>query len=187
MCKITKTTLTSFPILIGLVLLCQVLASCESQNTYANLREQEKKSISDYIAREHINVLNEWPSKWGEKDYYKITGWDDDVYIHVIEQDSASKQVKAGDIIVTRYKKYGLGSYSDTTVYWTVDDGGNPIEFQLGNTSDTYYIKGWTAALLVMKYSESHCRIICPSKMGVSEDNSSVTPYGYELKFKKKQ
>jgi len=169
--------------IIGLLFLCVALVGCESQNTYAKLRENEKKVISDYIEREHINVLDAIPATWGEKDYYKVPDYDD-FYLHVISQDSTARQVKYADLILTRYKKYGLEAYSDTTRYWTTDDGGEPITFQYGNTSDTYYVLGWTVAMSILKYSDSHCRIICPSKMGTSTDNSSVTPYGYELKFK---
>jgi len=176
--KTTTTTILGLLVLFGLV-----LTGCESQNTYAKLRETEKQVISDYIEREHINVLNEVPEVWGEKDYYKVPDYDD-YYIHVVHRDTTARKAKSGDYLLVRYKKYGLEAYSDTTRYWTTDDGGEPIQFQLGNTADTYYIIGWTVAMTVLEYSDSQCKIICPSKMGTTTDNSSVTPYGYELKFK---
>lgn len=182
----TKTqTKTKTTTVIGLLMGLCLLMGCESQNTYSKLREKEKQTISDYIAREGINVINELPATgatWGEKDYYAVPYYDD-LYIHFVLQNTAGRQVKAGDKILTRYKKYGLTSYSDTTRYWDTDDGGMPLEFQLGNTSDTYYVIGWTVAMSLLQYSGSQCRIICPSKTGFSDDNSSVTPYGYELKF----
>jgi hypothetical protein len=46
---------------------------------------------------------------------------------------------------------------------------------------------GWQVALKYMKYTDSQCKIICPSKMGFSEENSAVTPYGYDLKIKIKR
>jgi len=179
----TKTKIrTKITTIIGLVMVVMGLMGCESKNTYSKLREQEKKDINDFIAREGINVVNELPTTWGEKDYYAVPNYDD-FYIHIVSQDPTAREAQLGNIILVRYKKYGLGAYSDTTRYWTTDDGGEPIPFQLGNTSDEYYCLGWTVAMSVVKYSQSVCRIICPSKMGFSADNSSVTPYGYELKL----
>jgi len=166
---------------IACVLIPLMMWGCQSQNTYSKLREKEKKTISDYMDREGINVVDEWPKVWGEKDYYAVPNYDD-FYIHVISVDSTSGEAQTGDMILMRYKKYGLGSYSDTTRYWTTDDGGSPIQFQLGNTSDEFYCAGWTVAIETIKYN-AHCRIICPSKLGFTVDNSSVTPYGYELKY----
>jgi len=169
---------------VGLVLIGMCIMGCQSQNTYSKLREQENKTISDYIEREGIHVVDEMPKVWGEKDYYAVPNYDD-LYIHVISVDSTSGEAQTGDMILMRYKKYGLGSYSDTTRYWNTDDGGEPVPFQLDNTSDDYYCAGWTAAIKTIHYN-AHCRIICPSKLGFTTDNSSVTPYGYELKYQRR-
>lgn len=168
----------------AMLLLALLLVGCQSQNTYSKLREKEKKAISAYIDRDGINVLDELPTVWGEKDYYAVPNYDD-FYIHVIDVDSTSGEIHTADIILMRYKKYGLGAYSDTIRYWNTDDGGSPISFQYGNPTDEFYCAGWSAAIEVMKYN-GHCRIICPSKLGFTEDNSNVTPYGYELKFIKR-
>ncbi len=169
--------------LFGLICALPVfLTGCQSTTTYSKLLQQEKKLISDYIEREGIRVVDEIPEVWGEKDYYAVPNYDN-LYIHIIEQDKTAPEVKGGNTILLRYKKYNLTAYSDTTRYWTTDDGGYPISFQFGNISDSYYCAGWTAAIAVMKHSGGHCHIICPSKLGFSEDNSSVTPRGYELKF----
>jgi len=159
-----------------------LLMGCESQNTYSKLRDKEKQTIREYIEREGINVLDEIPKVWGEKDYYAVPDYDD-LYIHVISQDTSTLEAEYGDIVLMRYKKYGLSAYSDTTRYWTTDDGGYPVSFQYGNTSDTYYCAGWTIAIYTIKNSGSRARIICPSKLGFTDDNSSVTPYGYEIRF----
>ena len=46
---------------------------------------------------------------------------------------------------------------------------------------------GWQVALKYMKYTDSECKIICPSKLGFSNENSAVIPYGYDLKIKIKR
>lgn len=169
-----------------LMVLAIVGSGCQSTNTYSKLREQEKQVIKDYIAREGINVVNELPTVWGEKDYYMVPNTDD-FYLHVIDPGNKDAVAEAGQTILMRFKKYGLTAYSDTIRFWTTEDGGEPVHFQLGNTSDEYYCYGWTKAIEVMQYSGGHCRIICPSKMGFTDDNSSVTPYGYELRFSVKK
>ena len=175
------TGLTGLASLVGFLVMALTLTSCQG-NTYAKLLKKEKQQISDYINREGIRVWDEMPKEWGEKDYYAVPGYDN-LYIHFIEQDTTQKEVVLGQTILVRYKKYGLGAYADTIRYWTTDDGPFPITFQLGNSADQYYCQGWTAAIVTMKHSGGHCRIICPSKLGFVDDNSSVTPYGYELKF----
>lgn len=177
-----KGRLTGLVGLAGLLVLALSLTSCQG-NTYAKLLKKEKQKISDYIDREGIRVVDELPKVWGEKDYYAVPGYDN-LYVHFIEQDTTQKEVVLGQTILVRYKKYSLDSYSDTIRYWTTDDGAEPITFQLGNSADQYYCQGWTAAIVTMKHNGGHCRIICPSKLGFVDDNSSVTPYGYELKFK---
>lgn len=170
--------------IIGACFLAIVLVGCKG-TTYSKLLKEEKKQIKNYISSQGIRVLDEMPEVWGEKDYYAIPGYDN-IYIHIItdEMDSTSNPAELGAEIVLRYKKYSLKAYSDTIRYWTTDDGGAPIEFQLGNSADPFYCAGWTLAIQTMKYSGGHCYLICPSKLGFVEDNSSVTPYGYELKFK---
>lgn len=170
--------------IIGACFLAIALVGCKG-TTYSKLLKEEKKQIKNYISSQGIRVLDEMPEVWGEKDYYAIPGYDN-IYIHIItdEMDSTSKPAELGAEIVLRYKKYSLKAYSDTIRYWTTDDGGAPIEFQLGNSADPFYCAGWTLAIQTMKYSGGHCYLICPSKLGFVEDNSSVTPYGYELKFK---
>jgi len=165
-------------LLVGMV----VLTGCESQNTYSKLREQEKQKISDFIQRNGITVVEEWPKVWNSKLYYHVPDYDD-FYIQVIDSGNVNCVAQTGQTILLRFIKYSLDVYSDTIRYWTTEDGGDPISFQFGNTSEDTYCAGWTATIDVVKYSGSHCRIICPSKLGFSEDNSSVTPYGYEILF----
>lgn len=165
-----------------LLLAVMLFSGCKG-NTYSKLLKKENKLIDDFIDREGIRVFDEWPKTWGEKDYYSVPGTEN-MYIHIIEQDTSNTEISTGCIVWMRYKKYGLKNGSDTIRYWTTDDGAEPIRFQYQNPADQFYCAGWNKAVELMKYSGSHCRIICPSKMGFSEDLNSVTPYGYELKFK---
>ena len=58
----------------------------------------------------------------------------------------------------------------------------HPYEFQYGDLSSCEAV-GWHEAVRLMKYSDSECEIIVPSKQGFEADEMSVTPYVYILKI----
>lgn len=186
--------------MIGLLVLGALCAmtSCTG-NTYSSQLKAEKKLIQAYLEREKINVIHEIPEddkKWGEKDYYQVSGYDN-LYFHLVKRGDpihitasgdtiATDEVIATETVVMRYRKYTLDTNADTASYWTVLDSAYPVEFTY-LTDYTTAPKAWHAAVGLMKYSESECKIICPSKLGFSEDGNTVTPYGYDLKMKIKR
>lgn len=158
------------------------MVGCKS-NTYSNLRKKEKKLIKNYISRKGLNILTTEPAEsyvWDEKDYYQVDGYDE-LYFH-LRRRGDSIQVKANDVIVTRYKKFDLTENPDTLSYWTTMEQAHPYEFQYGNLSSCEAV-GWHEAVRLMKYSDSECEIIVPSKQGFEADEMSVTPYVYILKI----
>lgn len=192
-------------LLIGLPIL---FPSCAG-NTYSALRQQEDRLIANYLSRNNINVLKEEPAidyVWGEKDYYKVEGYDN-LYFHLISRgdsirldsvsptqvDTIDMTILRNDIIVTRYKQFGLTEYADTLSYWTTLDLAHPYEFFYGIVSGTAsgYTQiceaiGWHEAVRLMKYPNSQCQIIVPSKQGFEVDQTSVTPYIYLMKIQVK-
>lgn len=172
-----------FILLTGVAL---IGAGCQG-NTYSNLRNKEKKLIKNYISRNNLNILTEEPDedyKWGEKDYYQVEGFDD-LYFHLRHRGDAG-EVIANDLIVTRYKKFELTEGADTLSYWTTLDQAHPYEFQYGNMSSCE-AQGWHMAVKLMKYSDSECEVIVPSKLGFDAEQMSVTPYVYIMRIKVKQ
>ena len=184
--------------MLGLVL---VLTGCSS-NTYSHLRDQEDKLIANYISRNNLQIVTEEPDVnhvWGEKEYYKVKGYDD-LYFHLISRgdsvridtlspiqiDTVDLTIVAKDVIITRYKQFGLTEDADTLSYWSTLEQAYPYEFQYGITSTCECI-GWHVAVGLMKYPDSQCEIIVPSKLGFSNEQSTVTPYVYIMKIKVKQ
>ena len=175
-----------------------ILVGCTS-NSYSSDLKAEKKLIADYIAREGINVIYEMPeddSKWGEKDYYQVNGYDY-LYFHLVHRGSPyhvnsygdtirTDSVLATETVVMRYRKYTLTINPDTADYWTTLNSAYPLEFTY-LTDYTTAPQAWHVAVGLMKYSDSECKIICPSKLGFTEDGNTVTPYGYDLKMKIKR
>jgi len=189
---------TIFLALTGLVLLA---TSCNN-NTYSRLRDQEDKLIANYISRNNLQIVTEEPAKdhvWGEKEYYKVKGYDN-FYFHLISRgdsvridsvgkatpDTVDLKIVSNDLIVARYKQFQLTEYADTLSYWTTLDQAYPYEFHYYNTSECEIV-AWHLAIGLMKYPDSQCEIIVPSKLGDSNAQSSVTPYVYILKIKVKQ
>ena len=184
---------TIFFLLAGIGL---VIAGC-SQNTYSRLRDQEDKLIANYISRNNLTILTEEPAVdqvWAEKEFYKVKGYDN-LYFHLISRgdsirvdgtDTVDLSIATNDIIIARYKQFGLTENADTLSYWTTLDQAYPLEFHYLNTSECECV-AWHIAIKLMKYPESQCEVIVPSKLGFSNEQTTVTPYVYILKIKVKQ
>lgn len=185
-------------LLVGIVF---VATGCNN-NTYSNLRNQEDKLIANYISRNGLHILREEPEDdyvWDEKDYYKVVGYDN-FYYHLISRgdsvridtisatriDTVDLAIEVNSLIIARYKQFALTENADTMSYWTTLDQAFPYEFHYGNTSECESV-AWHIAVKLMKYPDSQCEIIVPSKLGFTDDQTTVTPYVYILKIKVKQ
>lgn len=183
-------------LILGIVL---TLACGCNGNIYSELLKEERQLIENYIIRNGIQVVDTLPAygEWGNNVYYRVPDYDN-FYFHLVEMgdttfvpqgDSVCKEnaeLEIGETVLLRYKRYTLDEYPDTLFNWSTMDGADPISLQYMVNSETS-CTGWQVALQYMKYHESQCKIICPSKMGFSAENSSVTPYGYDLKIKIKR
>lgn len=184
-------------ILFGWICVCGLFAlyGCDQQKSYSEQRKQEDKLIENYIKRMGINVLETLPADdyvWGEKDYYRVAGYDD-LYFHLEKRGDSIRvsnsgdttridKVSGGETIIMRYKEYELTENTDTTSNWTTNDSPYPIEFKYDGYGDrTISCTGWQVAVGLMGYPESVCKVIVPSKQGFSAAVKAVKPYGYDL------
>ncbi|MBR1426056.1 MAG: DUF4827 family protein [Paludibacteraceae bacterium] len=167
------------------------LTACNSASSYSSQLQDEKQLIADYIKREHINIIYELPEddQWGEKDYYQVPLRDNFLFHLVRRGDTIAingtdtvhlSPVTDNDMIIMRYRRYTLTEHPDTASFWTTMDTPSPTEFRY-LTDYTNASTAWHIAVGLMRYSGSECRIICPSKLGLSAEQTSVTPYGYDL------
>ena len=162
-----------------------VLIGCNN-NTYSDDLKEEQKLIENFIQRQGIQVVTEEPTEWGDKVYWKLPDYDN-YYFHLVQQgDTASAELEAKDKVLLRYRQYTLEAYADTVSFWTTLDSPNPVELQYMVSSDAS-CTGWQIALQYMKYSGAECKIICPSKLGFTDQNSNVIPYGYDMKIQIKR
>mgnify|MGYP005610380427 FL=1 len=162
-----------------------ILIGCNN-NTYSDDLKAEEELIESFIKRQGIKVVTEEPTEWTENLYWKLPDYDN-FYFHLTERgDTTLAELEAKDKVLLRYRQYTLDAYADTISYWTTLDSPNPVEIQYLVQSSAS-CSGWQIALQHMKYSGAQCKIICPSKLGFEEENSTVTPYEYELKIKIKR
>ena len=167
-------------------LLLLLITGCKKNNVYSNLLKEERLLIESYIQHNSIQVWDTLPAdnEWGEKVYYRVPDADN-FYFHLVSiGDTTLDEVETGDVVSIRFKRYTLNEYADTLYNWTTADSPKPIKFEyhpLVATSEMTCL-GWQLAIKYMKYPKAQCKIIFPSKLGFSEENSSVTPYGYDIK-----
>ena len=162
-----------------------LLIGCNN-NTYSDDLKEEQKLIENFIARQGITVVTEEPTEWGDNVYWKVPDYDN-FYFHLVERgDTTFTELDAKDLVLLRYRQYTLEAYADTISCWTTQDTPYPVELQYLVQSEASCM-GWQVALQYMKYSGAECKIICPSKLGFSEQNSLVIPYGYDMKIKIKR
>ena len=162
-----------------------ILTGC-NVNSYSDDLKEEQKLIENFIQRQGIQVVTEEPTEWKENVYWKLPDYDN-YYFHLVNAgDTTSAELEAKDIVFLRYRQYTLNAYADTVSCWTTLDTPNPVELQYKVTSSAS-CAGWQIALQHMKHSGAECKIICPSKLGFSEQNSQVIPYGYDMKIKIKR
>jgi hypothetical protein len=176
-------------IMMGMMVL--LAYSCNS-NIYSEQLKAERALIENYIARQGIIVVDTLPAddQWGEKVYYRVPDYDNFYFHMTILGDTLPSakeaEIESGETVLLRFKRYTLEEYSDTIYNWTTMDSSDPIKFDYLVNSEKA-CTGWQVALKYMRYTDSQCKIICPSKMGFSNENSSVTSYGYDLKIKIKR
>ncbi len=156
------------------------IAACTSNNTYSRLLKKEKALISNFISRRNIHVVDTVPQVWDSATYMKLPEFDNLYFQLTLPGDTSTEEVYDGDRILVRYRKYTLEEYADTIDHWTTVGASSPTEFKYMVNSNNA-CTAWHYAVKYMQYSGAQCRIICPSKLGFTEDNASVTPYGYDM------
>ena len=162
-----------------------ILIGCNN-NTYSDDLKEERQLIENFIKRQGIQVVTEEPTEWEDNVYWKLPDYDD-FYFHLVQLgDTTYPELEAKDKVLLRYRQYTLEAYADTISCWTTLDSPVPVELQYMVSSDASCM-GWQIALQYMKYSGAECKIICPSKLGFTDQNNNVIPYGYDMKIQVKR
>lgn len=159
------------------------MASCNDSKTYAELLKEEKVTIANYLKRNKIKVVSDFPTgnSWPDSIYVKTSSG---LYFHLINggDDSAGADtLKTNDLVAVRYLQYTLTEKTDTLFSWNTIDSPYPTTFNFQNYSQA--CKAWHEALSYMKKNEAEAQIIVTSKLGFETYMKDVTPMGYKLKI----
>ncbi|MFW9596740.1 MAG: DUF4827 family protein [Paludibacter sp.] len=171
--------------LFTLTIIIAAFSSCIDEVTYADQLKDEQKLISKFISRNNIKVVKTIPSTfpWPENVYYKTSSG---LYFRLEEQGDSidSLVVEDNDKIIMRYIRYTLNEEADTSYYDNTVANAFPVEFNYNDLTSTTACEAWHEAVSLMKYNNSAAKIIVYSKLGFEDDESSVIPYGYDMRIK---
>ena len=163
----------------GMMLLLIAMVACENSTNYSQLLKAEEELIADWLVRNEITLLEEFPADtvFAANQMYHF---EDGIYFQLIEK-GVGDTLRAGDKLILRYKQSTLDVYPMVEDYWTTQDRPYPNEISYGSLTNS--CEGWQKAFELMQKSDAHARIIVPSKLG--RNNSEVIPYVYEMKIRR--
>lgn len=173
-----------FPVIISVFISAVLLVSCDDRTTYAEDLKAERLLIADYIKRNNIQVVSEFPAgndAWPENLFVKTTSG---LYFHLAHpgDTTSTDTLETYDLVSVRYLQYTLTQNPDTIFSWNTIDSPYATTFNYQDLNGLNN-KAWHEALSYMKRNESQAKIIVTSKLGLESNMQSVTPYGYDLKL----
>ena len=192
---------------LSLLALTLGFQACDDSKTYAEMLEDEKDGINDFIRKEGIKVISQ--SEFYAQDSTtksKVKGDDVDefvqlasgVYMQIVDKGSENEAdtVKSNDEILVRFMEYSILD-KDTTLSnidaaetvdafrYTVTSSSIAGTFLQGYMMTLYSSPtvpaGWLVPLTYVR-DRAHVRLIVPSKMGHQTAMQYVYPYYYDIR-----
>ena len=187
---------------LSLLALSLGFQACDDSKTYAEMLEEEKDGINDYIKKEKIKVISQSQfyaqdsmTNVKENEYVQLASG---VYMQIVDKGSENEAdtVKSNDEILVRFVEYSILD-KDTTLSnlsavetvdafrYTVTSSSIAGTFLQGYMM-TYYSSpavpaGWLVPLTYVR-DMAHVRLIIPSKMGHQTAMQYVYPYYYDIR-----
>ncbi len=184
------------------LLFCSIaFQACDNTKTYAEMLDDEKKAISEFIKDHNIKVIsqsefykNDSTTDTLKNEYVQLTSG---VYMQIVDKGSKipSDTVKKNDLVLVRFMEYSI--FDKDTTLTNINDPQLPDEFKYTVTSSSiagiftagymynYYgtsvPAGWLVPLTYVR-DKAHVRLIIPSKMGHSSAMQAVYPYFYDIR-----
>ena len=184
---------------LTLLTACFAFQACDNTKTYAEMLEEEKDGIRDFIKKNNIKVISQsefyaQDSMTHENEYVQLASG---VYMQIVDPGSKNKNdtVKNNDQILVRFLEYNILK-KDTTLS-NLSDPSVVDEFRYTVTSSSiagrflqgymlYYYNssavpaGWLVPLAYVR-NMAHVKLIVPSKMGQSDAMQNVYPCYYDI------
>ena len=192
---------------LSLLALSLGFQACDDSKTYAEMLEEEKDGINNFIKDRNIKVISQ--TEFYEQDSTtksKDRGDDVDefvqltsgVYMQIVDKGSENKAdtVKSNDEVLVRFMEYSILD-KDTTLSnlaaaetvdafrYTVTSSSIAGTFLQGYMMSYYSSPavpaGWLVPLTYV-HDMAHVRLIVPSKMGHQTAMQYVYPYYYDIR-----
>ncbi|MDR2816266.1 MAG: DUF4827 domain-containing protein [Proteiniphilum sp.] len=167
--------------LIGLLI---ITASCNNKKSYADYLKDERKAIDLLIAKNNLEILSKFPanSVFGENEFYKDpnTG----VYFNIITLGDTTHRLQWREKIHVRFK--GLNYFKDNdTILYSNFLSAFPEELEYigpvsSATKSSYTNAGWVVPLTYVGH-KGRVKMIIPFEMGSSYDQTYYQPTYYDL------
>jgi len=191
---------------LGIIIACIAFNACSDSVTYAELLEDEKEAINNFIFDNDITVITQKEFQDAgcvtdvSKNEYVLTT--SGVYMQIIDKGSEvlGDTIRNNDMVIARYAEYRLEKDSAATLVMSnlgVAQIANPdiFRYQKSGTSVSglftsgmmYYVyssqtvpQGW---LIPFNYVRDGARVklIVPSKMGHETSMNAVKAYYYDI------
>lgn len=184
----------------ALIAVCLGFQACDNTKTYAEMLEEEKEAIRDFIKKENIQVISQ--SEFYAQD--SVTNLDRNefvqlvsgVYMQIVDKGSENPAdtMKNNDLILVRFMEQDLLT-GDTTSASNFYIPGLVDEFRYTETPSsiagifrqgnmlmygTSVPAGWLVPLAYVR-DRAHVRLIVPAKMGHKVALERVYPYFYDI------
>ncbi|NDV81176.1 DUF4827 domain-containing protein [Bacteroides sp. 51] len=175
--------------------------ACSDSKTYAEMLEEEKDAINNFIKTNKIKVIsasefekNDNKTNVDENEYVQFSNG---VYMQIVNYGTGKDSIKSRDVITVRFVEYDiltedttLTNYawptwldvfdytiSGTTAYGQFRQGG----LMYYNYQSSQVPEGWLVPLQYIK-SGAEVKLIVPSKVGHTNAMQYVYPFYYHLR-----
>ena len=191
---------------LSLLALSLGFQACDNSKTYAEMLEEEKDGINDFIKDRNIKVISQ-SEFYGQDsttkckdrgdavdEYVQLTSG---VYMQIVDKGSKNKAdtVKSNDQVLVRFMEYSILDKDTTLSNLNAVETVDAFRYAVTPSSIagtflqgymmTYYSSptvpaGWLVPLTYVR-DMAHVKLIVPSKMGQSDAMRDVHPYYYDL------
>ena len=187
---------------LSLLALSLGFQACDDSKTYAEMLEEEKDGINDFIKKEGIKVISQTEfyaqdstTNVEENEYVQLASG---VYMQIVDKGSenAADTVKNNDEVLVRFMEYSILDKDTTLSNLNAVETVDAFRYAVTSSSIagtflqgymmTYYSSptvpaGWLVPLTYVR-NMAHVKLIVPSKMGHQTAMQYVYPYFYDIR-----
>ena len=186
----------------ALLAVCLAFQACDNSKTYAEMLDEEKDGINDFIKKEGIKVISQSEfyaqdstTNVEENEYVQLASG---VYMQIVDKGSenAADTVKNNDEVLVRFMEYSILDKDTTLSNLNAVETVDAFRYAVTPSSIagtflqgymmTYYSSptvpaGWLVPLTYVR-DMAHVKLIVPSKMGHQTAMQYVYPYFYDIR-----